>query len=170
MSEKERELYSVGDVAELLGLHVRTVRNYVRTGRLKAVRIGKQYRIAKEDLEALTGGSVGRGATPAPGTGGTVPSAEVSSIVQVEPVTPETAHRLATLVTASVHSHRGEAGGPRVQTIHEPERSRLRIVAMGDPADTAALLTLINSVLEPGSGLFPVPDTAAPEEPRDHHR
>ena len=42
-------------VAERLGLHVKTVRNYVRDGRLKAVRIGKQYRIARADLEALTG-------------------------------------------------------------------------------------------------------------------
>ena len=50
-----QELYSVEQVAERLGLHVRTVRNYVRDGRLKAVRIGKQYRIAREHLDALTG-------------------------------------------------------------------------------------------------------------------
>ncbi len=49
------ELYSVEQVAERLGLHVRTVRSYVREGRLKAVRIGKQYRIGQADLEALTG-------------------------------------------------------------------------------------------------------------------
>ena len=49
------ELYSVDQVAARLGLHVRTVRNYVRNGRLRAVRIGRQYRIAREDLEALTG-------------------------------------------------------------------------------------------------------------------
>ena len=49
------EWYSVEQVAERLGLHVRTVRNYVRDGRLKAVRIGKQYRIARTDLEELTG-------------------------------------------------------------------------------------------------------------------
>jgi len=50
-----QDLYSVERVADLLNLHVRTVRNYVREGRLKAVRIGKQYRIAREDLEAMTG-------------------------------------------------------------------------------------------------------------------
>jgi excisionase family DNA binding protein len=52
------ELFSVEQVADRLGLHVRTVRAYVRDGRLKAVRIGKQYRIARADLEALTGGPV----------------------------------------------------------------------------------------------------------------
>ena len=51
------EWFSVDQVAQRLGLHVRTVRNYVRDGRLKAVRIGKQYRIARSDLEELTGRS-----------------------------------------------------------------------------------------------------------------
>ena len=53
-----QELYSVEQVAEILGLHVKTVRGYVREGRLKAVRIGKQYRIAAEDLAAMTGRTV----------------------------------------------------------------------------------------------------------------
>src|SRR5262245_17738374 len=48
-------LYSVEQVAQRLGLHVKTVRGYVREGKLKAVRIGKQYRIAREDFEALLG-------------------------------------------------------------------------------------------------------------------
>ncbi|HEX2286751.1 MAG TPA: helix-turn-helix domain-containing protein, partial [Mycobacterium sp.] len=48
-------LYSAEDVAQRLGLHVRTVRGYVRDGRLKAVRIGKQYRIRHADLEAFVG-------------------------------------------------------------------------------------------------------------------
>src|SRR5450432_4172233 len=49
------DLYSVEEVANRLGLHVRTVRNYVREGRLKAIRIGKQYRIAADDLAVMTG-------------------------------------------------------------------------------------------------------------------
>jgi excisionase family DNA binding protein len=32
---------------------LRTVRNYVRDGRLKGVQIGKQYRITRGDLEAF---------------------------------------------------------------------------------------------------------------------
>ena len=75
------ELYSVDQVAARLGLHVRTVRNYVRNGRLRAVRIGKQYRIAREDLEALTG----RAATSARAESETLHRhVEVSSIVQIE--------------------------------------------------------------------------------------
>jgi excisionase family DNA binding protein len=38
-----QQLHSIEEVAKLLGLHVRTVRNYVREGRLKAIRIGKLF-------------------------------------------------------------------------------------------------------------------------------
>ena len=66
-----RNCISVEQVAELLGLHVRTVRNYVRDGRLKAVRIGKQYRISRANLEELTGSGVAQnGAGIHPSTAG----------------------------------------------------------------------------------------------------
>lgn len=75
--------YSVEQVANLLGLHVKTVRNYVRDGRLKAVRIGKQYRIAREDLEAFMGGA----AEPSAETAGRR-HMEASSIVQIDAISP----------------------------------------------------------------------------------
>ena len=76
--------YSIEQVASQLGLHVRTVRNYVRDGRLKGVRIGKQYRIARADLDALTGH--GAPAAPAVASGTTRRHVEVSSIVQIEAI------------------------------------------------------------------------------------
>src|SRR3979409_1616186 len=93
------ELYSVEQVAERLGLHVRTVRNYVREGRLKAVRIGKQYRIARADLEALTGLAV-----PATAQESAVRHRHVgaSSVVQIDAISAADADRLSTLLLAAV--------------------------------------------------------------------
>src|SRR5271165_1226509 len=86
-----QELYSVEEVAERLGLHVRTVRHYVREGRLKAVRIGKQYRIAREDLEALTGRPA---ASFDPEPVRRDRHVEVSSIVEIDAISPEAANRI----------------------------------------------------------------------------
>jgi hypothetical protein len=52
-------------------------------GRLKAVRIGKQYRITREDLEAFTGYPV---EPPARETARRVRHVEVSSVVQVDAI------------------------------------------------------------------------------------
>ncbi|MEW1612525.1 MULTISPECIES: helix-turn-helix domain-containing protein [unclassified Streptomyces] len=151
MESGERELYSIGEVAERLGLHVRTVRNYVRDGRLKAVRIGKQYRISREDFEALTAHPAS--GTPSGGEGGRG-HLEVSSIVQIDGIGPEAAHRLTTLVTASAQSPRGTPDPLRVQTVHDRERARMKIVVLGGAAVTAELLHLIDGALGPENGML----------------
>ena len=92
-------MYSVEEVADLLGLHVRTVRGYIRAGRLEAVRIGKQYRIPAAALEALTG----RPRPAQDGSGGGAGRAEASSIVQIDGVGRVAADRFATFVLAGVN-------------------------------------------------------------------
>ncbi|MFH8872508.1 helix-turn-helix domain-containing protein [Streptomyces griseus] len=159
MRNDEQELYSVGEVAELLGLHVRTVRNYVRDGRLKAVRIGKQYRINKEDLAALTGRPTDATVPkPAPAPG----HAEVSSIVEIDALGPDAAHRLGTFITASTQSGREASRPLRIQTVYDEERTRMKIVILGGTAATADLLHMIDGLLDPDSGLFASAPTSTP--------
>jgi excisionase family DNA binding protein len=140
-----QELYSVEQVAERLGLHVRTVRHYVRDGRLKAVRIGKQYRIAREDLEAFTG-------RPAPPTNRESVRrqrhVEVSSIVQIDAVDPESASRIVSGLMAAAQGPRPGDEPLRIDAIHDPERARLKVIATGGVASTASLLELLAFYLE----------------------
>ncbi|WP_405615930.1 helix-turn-helix domain-containing protein [Streptomyces sp. NBC_01511] len=154
MESSDRELYSVGEVAERLGLHVRTVRNYVRDGRLKAVRIGKQYRISRADFEALTGHPEPVAEPVADEPRGRY--VEVSTLVQIDSVGPDAASRLSTFVTASAQSARGGAAHSlRIQTVYDEERARMKIVILGNAADTADALHLLDSVLGPGNDLLP---------------
>jgi excisionase family DNA binding protein len=142
------EMYSVEQVADRLGLHVRTVRGYIRSGRLNAVRIGKQYRIARADLDALIGRSESAAVRPA---GAVV---EVSSIVQIDGVDRAAADRLGTLVQASANNVRDPMNPLRIQTVHDEERSRMKIVVLGGVAATADLLQLLDAVLDGDSGLL----------------
>ncbi|MFF0517541.1 helix-turn-helix domain-containing protein [Actinomadura nitritigenes] len=142
----EERMYSVEEVADLLGLHVRTVRGYIRAGRLDAVRIGRQYRIPAAALEALTGRP--RSAQDGPGEG--AGRAEVSSIVQIDGVGRAAADRLATFVLAGVNTGRGDGGALRVQTVHDEERRRMKIVILGGVPATAEVLRLIEAVLDGG--------------------
>src|ERR1035438_9217480 len=119
-----QELYSVEQVADLLRLHVRTVRNYVREGKLKAVRIGKQYRIAREDLEAMTGRPAGAFEREPVRRHRHV---EVSSIIEVDAVSPDTANRVMNLVGGSYNSRRPGDEPLRIETIYNAERARLKV-------------------------------------------
>lgn len=50
--------YTVEQVSEMVGLHVKTVRRYIREGKLKAHKVGKQWRITGHDLSNFTEGEV----------------------------------------------------------------------------------------------------------------
>ncbi|MGW5880502.1 helix-turn-helix domain-containing protein [Nocardiopsis terrae] len=136
-----QQYYSVDQVADLLGLHVKTVRAYVREGRLAATRIGKQYRIRRRDLEEFTGGPLVEEGPPATEE---ALRAEASTVVQVDGVDRVTADRLTTLLTVTGRPE--ERGRSHVQVVHDPERSRLKAVIVGDLASTAVLLGYIDSL------------------------
>jgi len=45
------ELLTVNEVAKMLNLHEITIRRHINQGRLRAVKVGRQVRIRREDLE-----------------------------------------------------------------------------------------------------------------------
>ncbi|WP_033261150.1 helix-turn-helix domain-containing protein [Amycolatopsis vancoresmycina] len=139
-----QDVFSVEQVAAKLGLHVRTVRNYVRDGRLKAVRIGKQYRITAADLEEFTGLPLaGRPAAPV---------AELSAVVELTGIDRTAADRLATMVVASANGPWDAGERPlRVETIHDGERATMKLIVLGDLAAGADLLRWVASVAENSS-------------------
>lgn len=51
--DEENELYTVTEAANLLRVSVRTIRQMIRDGELRAAKVGKEYRIRKSDIEAL---------------------------------------------------------------------------------------------------------------------
>ena len=140
-----QDLYSVEQVADLLNLHVRTVRNYVREGRLKAVKIGKQYRIAREDLEIMTGRPASSFEREPVRRHRHV---EVSSIIEVDAVSPETANRVMNMLGGSYNSRRSGGEPLRIETIYDAERARLKVILVGGMDANAAYFKMINAVLE----------------------
>jgi excisionase family DNA binding protein len=134
-----QDWYSIEQVAERLGLHVRTVRGYVREGRLNAVRIGKQYRVARADLDALTGRPSGRDERER--------RVEVSTVLDVDGIDGDTADRITALLDGLP---RGPRGGPvlHLQTVRDPERARLKVLTTGEVRATVEVLRLVAALAE----------------------
>ena len=132
-------LLSVDQVAGQLGMHVRTVRRYVREGKLKAVRIGKQYRIEASDLAALTGRPI-------------VPEApvlrhrqvEASTVVQIDAISPQDAQRVVNGVGGAIRGRDRNTDTPlRVDTVYDEVRARLKVIITGSLPTTTYLLQLV---------------------------
>jgi hypothetical protein len=77
----------------------------------------------------------------------TTPTAEVTSVVHADGVTPALANRISTLVLASAQAPRDGDGPLRVQAIHDPARARLTIVVLGSPGSAAAVLRLVDALV-----------------------
>jgi excisionase family DNA binding protein len=139
------ELLSVFDVAKRLNLHAKTVRGYVRDGRLKAVRIGKQYRIARSDLESFTG-------MPLPLTDSERANRRrevtVSCVVGCDAISPESSSRLENALKAFAHRGADVGEALRAETIYDERIGHLKVTLFGGVNGTAAALNLIGAVLE----------------------
>lgn len=138
-------LFSISEVAGRLRVHPRTIRNYVRDGRLKAVRIGRQFRVAQSDLEALVGGAL-----PADTPVRRSRNVEVASVLSVDAIRPESAMRLADALLAAAKSHPQNEPPLRIDTHYDEERARLKVIVAGGVETTSALLGLAGAWLASG--------------------
>jgi excisionase family DNA binding protein len=137
-------LFTVEQVAQSLNLHVRTVRNYVAAGKLKATRIGKQYRIARSDLDAFTGGT-----SPAVEgrTVGVYGRTDATCVVQIEAISRESADRLTGALIGAAKAPRSSEGMLNVSAAYDEDRDSLRIIVVsGDLRAASDLLAMIGAL------------------------
>lgn len=137
-----KELLSVEDVADTLGMHVRTIRRFLREGRLKGFKVGKSYRIAAKDLAAMIG-------QPEPVVTAAIPRnrhAEASVMVQIDAIDAEGAARVMNGLGGATKGRDKHSDIPmRVDTVYDEPRSRLKVIATGSLATAIGLLQLIQS-------------------------
>jgi excisionase family DNA binding protein len=51
--KKEKEFYKAEDLAELLEVNIMTIYRYIKAGRLRAYKIGRDFRIGKKDFNTF---------------------------------------------------------------------------------------------------------------------
>jgi len=129
-------ILSVAAAAERLKLHPKTVLRFIREGRLRATRVGRQHRILQSDLAALTG----EPEKPKPQT-------RVTAIVDVAEIGAETARGLAAYLPAARAG--GDPSGElmSIDVTYDPAREQLKVVLVGAPGDVAAMLSIAETWL-----------------------
>lgn len=133
-----QELYTVEAAAERLKLHNKTVLRFIREGRLRATKIGKQYRILRSDLDAFAGAGSAREA----------PAALVTAVVDVPNVDQELLRRLTSIMLGAVGSNEQHPQAISVDIVHDPMRRAVKVIAIGTPSDVSGLLKLVDACLE----------------------
>jgi hypothetical protein len=111
---------------------------FIREGRLRATKVGKQYRILRSDLNAFAGGTSKQASR----------EARVTSIVDIEDVDAALLQRLSGVLLGASKSQE-----PRIEPLsfniaHDSSRRSAKIIIHSSPADAATLLKLVDACLE----------------------
>jgi excisionase family DNA binding protein len=145
--DTRKDFYTPDEVAELLDLHVRTIRRYIHEGRLKASRIGKQYRVTASDLDAFVGSDQAERAIASAGRRRRV---LVSTTVDIEAISPQETYRITTALTGAFNAKQEGGSGKRLDCIYYEEQGRLRIIINAELETANAVLGLIGFILADG--------------------
>jgi excisionase family DNA binding protein len=153
------EVYTVEQFAERLKLHPKTVLRFIKDGRLRAVKVGKSYRILRTEMEAMV---TGYSPEEFPGAidayrgvfqGRTGPArvradARVTSIVDLAGVAPDLAERMARMLPAARTGQAARADAMNIEVIYDLARQQLKVLIVGSPGDTAAILKMVEVLAE----------------------
>ncbi len=141
----DESYFSAEQVAEMLGMHVKTIQRYMREGVLPAARIGNRWRVSAHDLSAFTE----RRSDEKPKE----PSEEqvmVSTVADIRVDGRNEAIRIMNTLTAGLNSKPPEYGASNmtVQFI-EPER-KVRVMLWGTLQFTQAMFQYLEGLTDVG--------------------
>lgn len=132
--------YTVDEAADHLRLHPKTILRFIRTGRLRATRAGRAYRILRADLETFAGVPPDLERKPA--------AARATCVVDVPDASPALHQYVARSLQAALSSRTTPAHPIHFETIFDPELRQLKLVIVAVAGDTAALLSALDTLLE----------------------
>jgi excisionase family DNA binding protein len=139
----QEELFTVDRVAEKVGLHPRTVRRFIREGRLRAKKIGKQWRILSRDLDELIGKEAADEEAPGDRRTGRI---QVSAVVDILVDDEAAAARVFNSMLAAVTGKGPEYGAVHYESLYLRDERKARLMFWGDAAFIGGALVTVHKI------------------------
>jgi excisionase family DNA binding protein len=150
---ESQDIYTVDQVAQILEMHPRTIRRYIRDGRLKATKVGGEWRIKGMDLNGLMNGNVNEIIKESKNDViGFVEGrySELDSKVQVCTVidyyvdSPEEAGPMSQALVSLMNSGDPDQMKAKFQYVYDQEEKKARFILWGNPKFLAKMLTVVS--------------------------
>ncbi len=143
MSEK---FYSVESIAQILGIHPKTVRRYITEGKLRAAKVGKQYRVTGHDLSVFVEARSLDTNTEADEDKPKVPS--VSAVADINARDREEADRISSMLLAVMNSSDPLMSQSSLNVRQYEGGHQLRVMLWGNPRFVIQMLECIEALSE----------------------
>lgn len=126
--------YTVDQISEILDMHPKTIRRFIREGKLHASRVGKQYRISGHDLSVFTGQDKEDVLTV---------GSQVSTVVDLDNTSSEEAAKISNMLIAATNQRGVSYGKASIKCQYIKDQEILRIMLWGSIAYMRVMLESI---------------------------
>lgn len=140
----EDKLYTINQVAEILDLHHKTVRNFISQGKLKAGKVGKQWRVSEADLNEFLNSDGVAFSAPAPLLKNGKKKVSVSTVVDLDQVSKEQYQRISNTLIAIMNVRDPMMENSSINMKYNEKEERFKILLWGKIGFMEEMLSVIS--------------------------
>lgn len=157
----ENKFYTIDKIAEILGLHPKTIRKFITEGKLAACKVGKQWRISGHDLSVfmernnvnISNKNIGEGSNIDFVTNGEVretvkQKVNVSTVVDINDVDKDQYFRISNTLIALMNCKDSKMGKSTINMKYDEKANRLRVLLWGNISFIDEMLSSISMLME----------------------
>ncbi|MCX7615345.1 MAG: helix-turn-helix domain-containing protein [Clostridiales bacterium] len=151
----DQHFYTVEQVSEMLNLHPKTTRKYIREGKLRANKVGKQFRITGHDLSLFVEGNQ----IPVPKGSDSITEHQkksdiinheqisVSTVVDYPGIDKDRFERISNMLIAVMNTKDAQFSKPTL-SIQYIDHHKMRILMWGTIFFTETMLSYLSAFAE----------------------
>lgn len=157
----ENQFYTIDKIAEILGMHHKTIRKFITEGKLAASKVGKQWRISGHDLSLfieknnvnINDKNIAEESNIDFLTNGEVKDTEkrkvnVSSVADINDVAKEEYSRISNTLIAIMNCKDPKMGKSTINMKYDEKENRLRVLLWGNVSFIEEMLNSISMLVE----------------------
>lgn len=153
----EEKFYTIDQIAEILGMHHKTIRKFITEGKLRANKVGKQWRIAGHDLSIfMENNNVNISnkneiedekmefSNSNVDVNNKINKISVSTVVDINEVDMNEYMRISNMLIAVMNSKDSKMSNSTINIKHYPKERNLKVMLWGDTEFTKEMLEIIS--------------------------
>jgi len=139
----DKDYRTVEQISELLNIHPKTIQRYIREGKLRAIKVGKSWRVGGHDLSVfMEGNNVNSVSSKAERT------ITASSVIDIPTNSKEDAMRVVNLLTAAFNAKPPELSKTSMLSQYIEHENMVRVMLWGDIRFLSAIAEMILTITE----------------------
>ena len=160
----EEKFYTIDQIAEILGMHHKTIRKFITEGKLRANKVGKQWRISGHDLSLfMEDNNVNiknnnklesekiEFSTGDIDSNNKISKIKVSAVIDINEIDIDEHKRISNILLALMNSKDSKIRNSTINIKYYKNNKNLKVMLWGDIEFTNAMLDFISTITNTNS-------------------